>query len=73
MDPGTLTVVVKSVDSRVERSYSNDLMLSWAPMWYPGGDALLLAARRQPGGVGQAFTTNWIWTLAASRACWSIP
>jgi Tol biopolymer transport system component len=55
VDPGASAVVVKSVDGGVERSYSNDLMLSWAPMWYPGGDALLLAARRQPGGVGQAF------------------
>jgi Tol biopolymer transport system component len=55
VDPGASAVVVKSVDSAVERSYSNDLMLSWAPMWYPGGEALLLAARRPPVGTGQAF------------------
>jgi Tol biopolymer transport system component len=55
VDPGASAVVVKSVDGRMERSYSNDLMLSWAPMWLPDGAGLLLAARRQPSGNGQAF------------------
>jgi len=55
VDPGTLAVVVKSVDSGIEKSYANDLTMSWAPMWYPGGDALLLTARRQPAGGGQTF------------------
>jgi hypothetical protein len=48
-------VVVKSLEDGIARLFSTDLAVDWAPMWFPSGRELLLAARRLPLGTGQAF------------------
>ena len=53
--PGASTVIVKSLESPVEKSFSTDLDLRDAPVWFPDGRALLLNARRLPKGNGRAF------------------
>ncbi|HUS05668.1 MAG TPA: hypothetical protein VMZ52_05210 [Bryobacteraceae bacterium] len=53
--PGTSTVIVRSLESRVERAFPTDLDLREPPAWFLDGRALLLNARRQPKGTGRAF------------------
>src|SRR5262249_55112843 len=52
---GDTAVIVKSLEDGIEKRFSTDLNMDWAPMWFPGGGQLLLAARRVPAGNGQAF------------------
>jgi Tol biopolymer transport system component len=53
--PGASSVVVKSLESGIEKAFPTDLDLREAPVWFPDGRALLLNAQRPAGGMGRAF------------------
>jgi Tol biopolymer transport system component len=51
---GVSRIIVKSLESGVEKAFSTDLNLREAPVWFADGRGLLLNALR-PAGTGRAF------------------